>query len=122
MGAALPSGYIIHVATPADWACGADTPHYQAGHFAAEGFHHACTPAQVAGVLGRHFSGHRLLLLLVVDTARLASPLRWEPAHGQDYPHVYGPIERAAVTDVIPIEGDSFGEFVLPEWASSPQP
>ena len=118
MGAALPSGYIIHVATPADWARGADTPHYQAGHFAAEGFHHACTPAQVADVLGRHFSGHRLLLLLVIDPARLVSPLRWEPAHGQDYPHVYGRINREAVTEVIPIETDSLGDFVLPEWGT----
>lgn len=120
MDSMLPPGSIVHVATPADWAHGAETPHYQAAHFAVEGFHHACTPAQVAAVLGRHFSGHRLLLLLVVDTARLSSPMRWESAHGQEYPHVYGPIERAAVIEVIPIEGDSFGEFILPEWATTP--
>ena len=107
---------IIHVTTPDAWRAGRGTPFYAPESLATEGFIHACRPEQLRGVLGRHFAGHRALVLLVVDPARLTAELRVEESSpGNWYPHVYGPIDRAAVASALPIEADAAGAFTLPE-------
>lgn len=107
--------HILHVTTPEAWRWAGDTPYYEAESLATEGFIHNCRPAQLRGVLGRHFAGHRALVLLVVDPGRLTSEVREEESHGEAFPHVYGPIDRAAVVSVLPIEADSTGRFTLPD-------
>lgn len=111
----IAQGRILHVTTPEAWRRGAETPFYDVESLATEGFIHNCRPAQLRGVLGRHFAGHRALVLLVIDPALLTSEVREEEAVGETFPHVYGPIDRAAVVSVLPIEADSTGRFTLPE-------
>ena len=111
----IAQGSIVHVTTPEAWRRGRETPYYEAESLASEGFIHNCRPAQLRSVLGRHFAGHRALVLLVIDPALLTSEVREEEAVGDTFPHVYGPIDRAAVVSVLPIETDSTGRFVLPE-------
>ena len=111
----IAQGHILHVTTPEAWRRGAETPYYEAESLSTEGFIHNCRPDQLRGVLGRHFAGHRALVLLVVDPARLTSEVRDEESHGEMFPHVYGPIDRAAVVSVLPIEADSTGRFTLPD-------
>lgn len=106
---------ILHVTTPEAWRRAGETPYYKAESLGSEGFIHNCRPAQLRGVLGRHFAGHRALVLLVVDPGRLTSEVREEESHGETFPHVYGPIDRAAVVSVLPIEADSTGRFTLPD-------
>ncbi|MDX6716770.1 MAG: hypothetical protein QOH30_3328 [Baekduia sp.] len=82
---------------------------------AEEGFIHCSTVEQVEATANRIFRGGGELLLLVVDAGRLGAPLRWERATdvGEDFPHVYGPIEVGAVVDVVAMpEGE--GGYVLP--------
>ena len=111
----IAQGHILHVTTPEAWRRGAETPYYEAESLSTEGFIHNCRPDQLRGVLGRHFAGHRALVLLVVDPARLTSEVQDEESRGETFPHVYGPIDRAAVVSVLPIETDSTGRFTLPE-------
>ena len=73
-----------------------------------EGFIHCCTPAQLAGVLERFYTGRTGLVVLELDAAAFADELRWEaPAPpdgspvseaeaGQSFPHVYAeiPLDR----------------------------
>ena len=111
----IAQGRIVHVTTPEAWRRGAETPFYEAESLASEGFIHNCRPAQLRGVLGRHFAGHRALVLLVIDPSLFTSEVREEEAAiGETFPHVYGPIDRAAVVSVLPIETDSTGRFALP--------
>ena len=42
------------------------------------------------------------LVVLVIDPAKLSSEVRYEPADGQFFPHIYGPIEPEAVIEVRP--------------------
>ncbi len=61
------------------------------------------TPDQVALPANRLYPGRDDLLLLVVDPARLADDVRWEPGVPSDpssmrFPHLYGPLPVAAVT------------------------
>ena len=116
----ITQGHIIHVTTPESWRRQADTPFYEADSLSSEGFIHNCHPPQLRGVLGRHFAGNLglvgALVLLVIDPALLTSELREEEASaGERFPHIYGPLDRAAVLSVLPIETDGLGSFTLPE-------
>jgi pimeloyl-ACP methyl ester carboxylesterase/uncharacterized protein (DUF952 family) len=67
-----------------------------------DGFLHLSSAHQVEGTLTRHFAGQDDLLRLTVDPARLPPhALRFEPSRaGMRFPHLYGPLPRAAVTAV----------------------
>ncbi|GAA2442806.1 DUF952 domain-containing protein [Actinomadura vinacea] len=68
-----------------------------------EGFIHCSSDlAQLEGVLSRFYEGidRTTLVLLVIDTAQLQAPVRYEPAGDELFPHVYGPIPLPAVIDV----------------------
>jgi uncharacterized protein (DUF952 family) len=46
----------------------------------------------------KHFSGQADLLLVAVDAARLGAALRYEASRGGAlFPHLYGPLDLAAV-------------------------
>jgi uncharacterized protein (DUF952 family) len=100
---------VFHVTTPEAWAeaqrAGAYTTSTRGRTLAEEGFIHCSTEQQVDGVRGRYFADLPRLLLLEIDTDRLTSPWRVEevPGTGESYPHVYGPVDLGAVTDVRPL-------------------
>jgi uncharacterized protein (DUF952 family) len=97
---------VLHLTTAGEWAAaqraGSWTVSTRGRTLAEEGFIHCAEPHQVAGVRERFFAGVPDLVLLEVDTDLLTSPWRVEevPGTGEHYPHVYGPIDLAAVVDV----------------------
>ncbi|MFL6157047.1 MAG: DUF952 domain-containing protein, partial [Marmoricola sp.] len=71
-----------------------------------EGFLHASRADQWEGVRQRYYSGVTdPLVLLVIDTARLTSPLVVEeaPGSGERFPHIYGPLNLDAVVETRPV-------------------
>ena len=100
---------IFHVATLADWRRTLESGTYTTSTvgrtLAEEGFIHASRREQVQGVFDRYYRGVREdLVLLTIDTARLDSEVRVEPVGATTFPHVYGPINRAAVLDAAPLD------------------
>ena len=71
---------------------------------AEQGYIHASTAEQVAGVASAYYRGVPDLLLLVIDPARVIPEIRYEPVPGQDqpYPHIYGPLNTDAVVEARP--------------------
>ncbi len=68
----------------------------------ADGYIHFSTASQVRETARRHFSGQSDLLLVSVNVDRLGDKLKWEPSRGGDlFPHLYGPLYTAWVTDVV---------------------
>jgi uncharacterized protein (DUF952 family) len=68
---------------------------------------------QVANAFYRAVPGD--FVLLVIDTERLTAPLKWEAstdALAQLFPHIYGPIDYAAVVDVRAVRRGVDGEFL----------
>ena len=62
-------------------------------------------------------------LLLCIDTDRLDAPVRWEDLEGcgREYPHIYGLVNREAVTAVLPDNKDAQGTWITnPELSSTP--
>lgn len=107
-----PPERIFHIATLADWEQAQRTGRYTTSTvgrtLAEEGFIHACRPDQVAGVFARYYRDvAEPLVLLTVAPELLTAEVRDDPVGDTTFPHVYGPIEAAAVVDVRPLDGDA---------------
>jgi len=108
---------IYHLAPAARWRdWPADAP-YLAAEYNADGFVH-CTAGddlmlEVANRFYRDVPGD--FVLLVIDADRLTSPLKWEQSTdglAQLFPHIYGPIDPAAVVEVRAVRRGEQGRFL----------
>ncbi len=96
---------LLHIAEPDVWA--AADAEYRPASLRTEGFVHCSTPAQVVATGRRYYAGRTGLVLLTIDPDAAGVPLKWEPGPTGDlFPHLYGPIPTAAVTDVRPFDPD----------------
>ena len=63
-----------------------------------DGYIHFSTAAQVAETAAKHFATESNLVLLALDSDRLAPDLKWEPSRGGAlFPHLYRRLKRADV-------------------------
>jgi uncharacterized protein (DUF952 family) len=107
---------VFKIVDRASWdALPADAPFAGSAVDVRDGFIHFSSATQVAGTAARHFAGRRDLLLVAADAAALGAALRWEPSrHGEPFPHLYGPLPRAAVRWVADLPLGNDGVHVLP--------
>ncbi|RJQ68814.1 DUF952 domain-containing protein [Pseudonocardiaceae bacterium YIM PH 21723] len=83
---------------------------------ADEGFIHCSLRHQIRGVIERFYADLSDLILLTIDEDLLAVPVRYEPpAPGvsEEFPHIYGPIPIAAVSEVQRIHRTPDGNLTL---------
>ena len=99
---------IYHLAEQAHWQQALSRRHLHAQStrgrtLAEEGFIHASSAEQWPVVRSRFYADvAEPLVLLHIDESRLGSPVVHEvgdPATGETFPHVYGPVEVDAVVD-----------------------
>jgi uncharacterized protein (TIGR00299 family) protein len=110
-GGAL-DGRIVHVVERDRWTAVEDA--YRPASLDSEGFVH-CSPVDaVLAVAAYTHPDAADPVLLVVDPGALDAEVRYEEMAARAYPHVYGPIEREAVVDVLPLPRED-GRYVLPE-------
>lgn len=107
----------VHLIEPAAWRAALVAGAVRPPSLADVGFVHLSTPEQVHLPARALFPGRRDLVLLVVDPARLADPVRFEPGLPHDpasmrFPHLYGPLPVNAVVAVVPYRPPS--PVVLP--------
>jgi len=113
---------IFHIATAADWRRTLETGTYTTSTVGRtleeEGFIHASRRDQVQSVFDRYYAGlGEDLVLLTIDPTRLAdAEVRVEAVGADTYPHVYGPITRTAVVDVVPLDRRGNAETLLSLW------
>ena len=101
-----------HLVPVAAWdAADSDRP-YGAASLATEGFIHCTDGAEeLVATANRHYRDDpRPFLVLTIDLDRAGSPWRIEDDRGI-YPHVFGPIDRAAIIGVAPAPRDTDGQF-----------
>ncbi len=109
---------IYHVATAAHWRAARRNGSYEMSTrertLAEEGFIHASRREQVAGVLERFYADiDEPLVLLVIDPARMDSPVRFERVGNERFPHVYGPIPVRAVVEAVALRADGTSESLF---------
>ena len=107
---------IFHIATRADWAAAQAAGAYTADSLISEGFIHCSTAEQVIATANRIFRGRRDLVLLSVETSRVAAEIRYENLEGgtQQFPHIYGALSVDAVVAVHDFPPSADGSFALP--------
>jgi uncharacterized protein (DUF952 family) len=112
---------ILHIAKRAEWDAAQARREYAPPSLSVEGFIHCSTPAQILDTANRFFRGQNDLAVLCIDPHRLAAPLRYEaPAMAHDerpserFPHLYGPLNLDAVTQVLDFPCEPDGTFRLP--------
>jgi uncharacterized protein (DUF952 family) len=107
---------IYHITARADWETALKAGVYRADSLEREGFIHCSARHQVLSSAGRYFRGQRGLLLLEIDPHKTSSEIRYENLEGaaEDFPHIYGPLDLAAVVRVLPFEPAADGSFSLP--------
>jgi uncharacterized protein (DUF952 family) len=80
-----------------------------------DGFIHFSSAEQAAETAAKHFAGERDLVLLRVDVTKLGDKLKWEPSRGGAlFPHLYGDLDPAAVTQVDPLPLGPDGRHQFP--------
>ena len=82
----------------------------------ADGFIHFSAADQVAETAARHFAGQDDLLLVAIDPAALGPALKWEVSRGGAlFPHLYAPLDLAAVAWVKPMPRGADGTHAVAE-------
>lgn len=106
---------ILHITDRVSWQQAEQLGVYQADSLRSEGFIHCSTPAQVVQTANRYFRGQSGLVLLCIDSDRAQAEIRYEGvAGGEQFPHLYGPLNLDAVLQVLDFEPGLEGLFELP--------
>ncbi|WP_165226905.1 DUF952 domain-containing protein [Aquisphaera insulae] len=97
---------ILRITSRAIWEKARADGEFRSEDLAGEGFIHAATREQLPFVREKFYKDQAGLVVLHVDTDRLTSPVIWENPHanGRLFPHVYGPINVDAVTEIRPLD------------------
>jgi uncharacterized protein (DUF952 family) len=108
---------IFHIARQADWEAALAVGTYRQSTLGRtleqEGFIHCSERHQVAGVANAFYRDVDGLVLLVIDVDRVGADVRYEAVGGgtERFPHIYGPLNVAAVVEVHRFEPGRDGAF-----------
>ena len=100
-----------HLIAAADYDPAAAT--YTPSAFAQEGFIHTTKRrALIVEVANRYYrDDRRPYLLLTIDLERATAPWRYDAA-GEEYPHLYGALNRDAIVASEPLQRAEDGTFL----------
>jgi uncharacterized protein (DUF952 family) len=97
---------IHHLALPDDWAAAFTSGEYRMSTRGLTiddvGFIHCSTRDQVESTANLFYADVDQLVLLTIDQSVVEAPIRFEPPtpdSAERFPHIYGPLPIAAVTD-----------------------
>jgi len=105
---------LFHITSRSQWQQAQQVGIYHCESLDTEGFIHCSTQDQVVSTANRFFQGQAGLVLLGIDPERLQAEIRYEPAEDQLFPHLYGPLNLDAITQIWQWSATSDGNFQLP--------
>lgn len=114
--------YIFHIISHDVWETARSSAEMRVPSLDSEGFIHFSTVNQVVKVANKHYHGVAGLGVLVVETEKLAAPLRYEPPYmpgeiapptDELFPHLYGPLNTSAVKEIVDFPVGADGTFTL---------
>lgn len=105
---------ILHICSRQAWEAALKAGEYKAPSLESEGFTHCSLPDQIEWVANQFYAGQSGLVLLHIDAHRVLAELRWEDVGGETFPHIYGPLNLAAVVEVEEFPPDAQGRFTYP--------
>lgn len=95
---------ILHALTKSLWDTYRDQDSYGQRSLDRCGFIHCSDLSTYERVAPNFKDEVQEMLLLVIDTEKVTSPIQWEDLDrcGVRYPHIYGPLNKDAVVMVLP--------------------
>ncbi len=112
---------IYHITSHQAWEEAQAKGEYRAASLTTEGFIHCSTFEQVLPVAHLYYKGQSGLIVLEIEPSLLSSDLKWEPPAGgapppgvpvgDQFPHIYGPINVNAVVRTIDLQSNPDGTF-----------
>ena len=97
--------HIFHICTKQSWQEQSNAKDYIHDSLESEKFIHCSHKEQLGGVLNRYFSELDDLLLLKIDSNKVAALIKSEIAPDGDYfPHIYGPLNKDAIIEIQEID------------------
>lgn len=104
---------ILRITTRGQRQQALETGVYTNDSLKTEGFIHCSLPEQVGLVANSRYRGESGLVLLYIDSDRVKPEIRYE-GENERYPHIYGPLNTDAVTDILDFPPENDGRFALP--------
>ncbi len=106
-------GLTYHATPREHWETSDDTKPYVSNDFADEGFIHCTDSAEaLPSVLTTYYKGTPGdWVVLTIDKDRVSSETRYEDPDN-DFPHIYGPLNRDAIVAVRDIPRSDDGTFL----------
>jgi uncharacterized protein (DUF952 family) len=111
------TGFIYHITSRRSWSAAQTGGVYSADSLASQGFIHCSKVDQILRVANTFYANQRGLVILEIDPSKLKPQLRWEPGTDKAdelFPHLYDPLNLAAVIRVLDFEPGPEGRFSLP--------
>ena len=102
---------IYHIAIRAEWESQAGSATYAPTRYEKDGFIHCSEQYQLGPVADYNFRGRGDLVLLELMPTRLEPETRYEQGGKEKYPHVYGRVNKNAVSRIMDIRCNSDGLF-----------
>ena len=92
------------------------TAAYTPEEFEADGFIHCTDGAEeLAKVANRYYKAdRRMYVALLIDKAKVGPEVVYED-EGRLYPHIYGPLNRDAIVEIVPVLREADGAFLPPK-------
>ena len=106
-----PGDLIYVLVTVADYEAAVAAGYHRPDDVDTSGFIHACPAEQLTRVANKYYADKRDVRLLYVDPRRVKAEIRWEPATGGLYPHIYGPLNLDAVVRIRRVQAGSDGRI-----------
>lgn len=110
------TGIIYHMLPAARWAAQPQGRPYVGDSLAGEGFIHCTAEPErlvaVANAFYRTVPGPHVILCIRAQA--VTAEVRWEPADGHRFPHIYGPLNLDAVVGVLEFPRADDGTFLPP--------
>lgn len=107
----MTSEYIYLLSSKADYEDAVQKGELYRDSLESEGFIHASPKDQLTRVANKYYKEVEEPLVVILDSARIVPEVKWEPAAGSLYPHVYGPLNMDSVVKTIDISLGTNNEF-----------
>jgi len=110
--------FFYHIVTPSQWEAFADSIYYEAASLHTEGFIHCSATGQLEATMNRYYKGEPTVLLLKIEAAKLSAELKYElaPSVNDYFPHIYGQLNKDAITEVTEVHALADGSFSLADF------
>lgn len=107
---------ILHILSYPAWKQTLQEGEYAPASLEKEGFIHCSTSDQVVDVANSIYKGKTGLFLMFIDEKKVKSNIVYEDLYdlGKLFPHIYGPLNLDAVSQIVEFTPDEDGNFRLP--------